>query len=72
MRFRTLADIQEVDNALEGAFWSVPQRLKNLLELTETGFLLSPFKPTPLVKSFSSFSEYESWKKKQKNPWYRG
>lgn len=35
--FKTLKDVREVDNALGGAFWSVP-----------------------MVKSFSSFEEYEA------------
>lgn len=71
MHFKTLEDVREIDNALEGAFWSLKERLKILLELSEENLWLNPFKPSPLVRSFSSFKEYESWKEKQKNPWYR-
>jgi hypothetical protein len=32
---------------------------------------LTPFKFRPLLRSFSSFREYERWKRAQKNAWYR-
>jgi hypothetical protein len=32
---------------------------------------LTPYLYRPFVRSFSSFSEYERWKRGQQNPWYR-
>jgi hypothetical protein len=32
---------------------------------------LTPFRFRPLAKTFSSFAEYERWRRAQKNPWYR-
>ena len=32
---------------------------------------LTPYPYRPFVRSFSSFAEYERWKRAQKNPWYR-
>jgi hypothetical protein len=32
---------------------------------------LTPFRFRPLVRSFDSFTQYERWKRAQKNPWYR-
>ena len=32
---------------------------------------LTPYPYRPFVRSFSSFSEYERWKRDQQNPWYR-
>lgn len=62
--------ILEINNALEGVFWSLKKRLKVLDELYQQFCLLTPYKCKPFVKSFNSFKEYEAWKKKQKNPWY--
>ncbi|MBI2335672.1 MAG: hypothetical protein HYU97_02785 [Deltaproteobacteria bacterium] len=61
----------ESNNSLEGLKWSVEKRLNVLEELYQRYWLLNPYPFKPLVKSFNSFKEYEHWKKKQKNPWYR-
>ena len=63
--------VLEKNNALEGVFWPLKKRLQVLAELYQRALLLSPYKIQPIVKSFRSFKEYEAWKKKQKNPWYR-
>jgi hypothetical protein len=45
------------------------------LEEAERLFLdfreLTPHRFRPLVRSFTSFREYERWRRAQKNPWYR-
>lgn len=56
--------------AFEGVLWPFKKRLKVLNELYTRFVKLTPWKFEPLVKSFNSFSEYEKWKKRQKNPWY--
>ena len=32
---------------------------------------LTPYPYRPFVRTFSSFAEYERWKRAQSNPWYR-
>jgi hypothetical protein len=32
---------------------------------------LTPHRFRPFVKTFSSYAEYERWKRAQTNPWYR-
>jgi hypothetical protein len=32
---------------------------------------LTPYPYRPFVRTFSSFAEYERWKRAQRNPWYR-
>jgi hypothetical protein len=32
---------------------------------------LTPYQYRPFVKTFDSFTEYERWRRGQKNPWYR-
>jgi hypothetical protein len=32
---------------------------------------LTPYRFTPLLRSFDSFAEYERWRHAQTNPWYR-
>lgn len=63
-------DLIKKNAAFEGAFWSLEERLQNLEDLYQRFILLSPYRPEPLVKSFSSFEEYNDWKEKQTNPWY--
>lgn len=63
-------EVYEKDNALEGVFWSLKKRLQVLDELYQRLWLLSPYSYKPFVKSFGSFKEYETWKKRQKNPWH--
>jgi len=69
MKLSRKADILEKNNALEGVFWTIRQRWDTIEELYKRLLLFSPFRYKPFVKSFSSFVEYERWKKKQKNPW---
>ncbi|MBF0493383.1 MAG: hypothetical protein HQM15_11475 [Deltaproteobacteria bacterium] len=70
--FRTKEDILEIDNALEGVFWTTEARLRNLLLCSEQAAYLNPFKfKKPFVKSFNSFEEYEQWKKENSDPYWR-
>ena len=72
MKFKTKEEIQEVDNALEGVFWSPEERLQQLLNLSEQATYLSPFKFTkPFAKSFESFEDYEQWKRNNPDPYWR-
>jgi hypothetical protein len=32
---------------------------------------LTPYPYRPFTKTFSTFAEYERWKRAQTNPWYR-
>lgn len=32
---------------------------------------LTPYPYRPFARTFSSFAEYERWKRAQTNPWYR-
>jgi hypothetical protein len=32
---------------------------------------LTPYRYRPFTRTFSSFAEYERWKRAQTNPWYR-
>lgn len=32
---------------------------------------LTPYPYRPFVRTFTSFTEYERWKRVQTNPWYR-
>jgi hypothetical protein len=32
---------------------------------------LTPHRYRPFVRSFTTFADYERWKRAQKNPWYR-
>lgn len=65
-----LKKVLEVDNALEGIFLSLRERLKLVSDLYDRFLLLTPYRYKPFVKSFDSFKQYEAWKKKQKNPWF--
>lgn len=56
--------------ALEGRHWPLRKRLRTLAELYERFTRLTPYRPRPFTKSFSSFGDYARWQKKQKNPWY--
>ena len=48
---------------------TLESRLREWAQLTERYLVLTPFAhPKPFTKSFSSFEQYEKWKKKQKNP----
>jgi hypothetical protein len=65
-----LKKLVEQNNALEGVFWSLKKRLEVLFYLFDQYLLLTPYKYKPFVKTFDSFEQYESWKKKQRNPWF--
>jgi len=46
------------------------ERLKEACALYDRFEALTPYPFKPVVKSFSSFKEYEKWKKQQKDPRY--
>jgi len=50
---------------------SAAARLREAERLFEDFRALTPYRFTPFVKSFDSFSDYERWKRAQTNPWYR-
>ena len=49
------------------AAWRLFEAERLFLDFKE----LTPFRCRPFARSFDSFSEYELWKRDQKNPWYR-
>ena len=55
---------------LEGLKLSPLERLQHSLELYKRFEILTPFPFNPVAKTFSSFKEYEKWKKTQKDPRY--
>lgn len=32
---------------------------------------LTPYRYRPFVRTFTTFAEYEKWRRAQSNPWYR-
>lgn len=58
------------DDPANGIRLSLRQRVELAEELISLGESLVPqARYRPFVKSFDSFREYESWRKKQSNPW---
>jgi DNA-binding transcriptional ArsR family regulator len=61
------------DNApdsADGRHLSIPGRLRLAEQLRREAEYLTPVaRPDPFTASFESFEAYESWKKKQTNPW---
>ena len=49
---------------------SIKERIILGDQLIRSGEKLNPYpRYEPFVKSFSSFKDYEKWKKRQRNPW---
>lgn len=49
---------------------SLRDRVKLAWSLSREGELLNPYpRPKPFVKTFNTLKDYESWRKKQTNPW---
>lgn len=58
------------ENPADGSYLSIKERLGLAESLKKRAIRLSPYnQPAPFAKSFESFSSYETWRKKQKNPW---
>lgn len=58
------------DDPANGMHLSVRQRLDLAEEIVALGERLVPqARYRPFVKSFDSFRAYETWRKKQNNPW---
>ncbi len=54
----------------DGTHLSPRERLQLAASLTQQAELLNPHRRyQPFVRSFESFEKYETWRKKQKNPW---
>ena len=66
---KKLKGIREHNNALEGVFWPLKERLFTVSLLYDTFLKLTPYRYKPFVKSFKNFTEYAQWKKEQRNPW---
>jgi hypothetical protein len=47
---------------------SISQRFREACSLYDFYEKVSPFPFQPVVKTFSSFGDYEKWKKRQKDP----
>lgn len=60
----------EKNNALEGRGWTLQERFHNADEQFHLFLKLTPFSYKPFRRSFSSFRDYEKWKKRQTNPWF--
>ena len=50
---------------------SAASRLAEAEQLFEDFRDLTPFRFTPFAKSFTTFAQYERWRRAQTNPWYR-
>lgn len=50
---------------------SAASRLEEAERLFADFRVLTPYKFKPFTKSFTTFSQYERWKRAQTNPWYR-
>jgi len=49
----------------------VAARLAEAERLFADFMQLTPYRYRPFTRSFSTFTEYERWKRVQTNPWYR-
>lgn len=58
------------EDAADGSHLSIQERLEAARKLNDQAARLTPHKrPKVFAKSFASYSSYEAWRKKQKNPW---
>ncbi len=70
LKYKTLPHFFDKTLLKEGLRLTPFDRLKKSISLYERFEALTPFLFHPVVKTFSSFKEYEKWKKKQKDPRY--
>jgi DNA-binding transcriptional ArsR family regulator len=58
------------EDPADGSHLSIAERVELSRELAEGAARLNPCRrPEGFARSFESYSSYEAWRKKQKNPW---
>lgn len=58
------------EDPADGSYLSIEERLDLARELKDGAERLNPYeRPKAFTKSFESYASYETWRKKQKNPW---
>lgn len=59
------------DDPADGSHLSIEERVLLSRQMEEGAARLNPHeRPVGFAKSFESYRAYESWRKKQKNPWF--